>query len=243
MRLTLKPGSSRKTSTEGGKLDGSRLRHVVLGWKLGTAEQKQGFWVRCGGAMWTQKGSSETLRQSHAISCLAPGALVHGSAVIGDWSVPSGPRITLSFLPQPAFSSVASSAPLSCCPIGTEFLWQREGAAKQLTSWHDGSLRFLPENYVLKDRGLILKDRVIKSSSSFPSLHIHTKKWYRYLKHKQKQSQTTTFWGDVIRSFLRNVVTFWQTKAMMLSNRIWLFGPEVVTLRPGFLIRDWQYDD
>ena len=150
---------------------------------------------------------------------------------------------SLSFFPEPAFSSVSSSAPLSCCPTGAEFQRQIEGEAKQPTSWHDGSLRFIPENYILKDRGLILKDRVIKSASSFPLLHIHMKKWYRYLKHKQKQSQKTTFWGDVIRSFLRNVVTFWQTKVMMLSNRIWLFGPEVVTLRPGFLIRDWQYDD
>lgn len=48
---------------------------------------------------------------------------------------------------------------------------------------------------------------------------------------------------DVISSFLSNVVTFKQAKEMALNGGSWLSGLQVVILKTGFLIRDWQYGD
>ena len=74
-------------------------------------------------------------------------------------SVSQGPESLSGFLTSTCFFFYSCHHP-SCCPTGAEFLQQKEETVKQLTSWCAGSMRFLPENDILKDRGLIQSHQI-----------------------------------------------------------------------------------
>lgn len=140
----------------------AKTRHGVFGCKLGTTEQKQGFWMkRCGRGLWTQKGLSQLLGQSQEVFCLSPMALVHGCGAVGELLAQSGPRIIFClFYISTCFVFYSFLfCHLSCCQTRAEFLLQSEESAKQPTCWHVGSRR-PPGKDILRDRGLIQSQQI-----------------------------------------------------------------------------------
>ena len=86
------------------------------------------------------------------------------------WSVGQDPGSLFEFLISTClFFCSCHLSPFELCPNSAQFRWQTEKAGKQLTSWHVGSMRFLHENDILKDRRLILS-HATHSVSSVQSL-------------------------------------------------------------------------
>ena len=135
--------------------------HVVLGWKLGTPEQKQKLWTRRG--MWCGAGKDCGGLWAEPWGLLFVPCDLGAWLSSGWWQLSSvKTRITLSgFLTSTCFFfSLVTSSHSGCFLPGAEVLPQSKGAAEKSTSQHVASMRFLPEKDILEDGGPIRSHQI-----------------------------------------------------------------------------------